>query len=224
VQVMPEADAAGYRFNPFDLTKVWPQADYPLIEIGTLTLNRNPDNYFAEVEQAAFSPGHFVPGIGPSPDKMLQGRLFAYGDAHRYRLGINHTRLPVNAPRAVPGGAANYGRDGAMRFDVDPRHAKNYEPNSFDGPAQSGKPLYNGLATSGVSGTTATERHAEDDDFTQAGALYRLMTEDERDRLVARIGASLGQVSRQDIVDRAIAHFRNADAEYGARVEAAVKG
>jgi catalase len=154
---------------------------------------------------------------------MLQGRLFAYGDAHRYRLGVNHTRLPVNAPRAVPGGAGNYGRDGAMQFEVPPRRAMNYEPNSFDGPAQGGEPLASGFAVSGVSGATAAERHAEDDDYGQAGTLYRVMAETERERLVARIGASLAQVRRQDIVDRAIAHFRNADAEYGARVEATVK-
>jgi catalase len=223
VQVMPDADAANYRFNPFDLTKVWPHSDYPLIEIGTLTSNRNPDNYFAEVEQAAFSPANFVPGIGPSPDKMLQGRLFAYGDAHRYRLGVNHTRLPVNAPRAVPGGAANYGRDGAMQFEVPQRGAKNYEPNSFGGPVQGGEPLANGFGVSGISGTTATELHSEDDDFGQAGSLYRVMAEDERSRLVARIAASLAGVSPQDIIDRAIGHFRNADAEYGARIEASVK-
>ena len=223
VQLMPEADAEGYRFNPFDLTKIWPHDDYPLIEIGTLTLNRNPENYFAEVEQAAFSPGNFVPGIGPSPDRMLQGRLFAYGDAHRYRLGVNHTRIPVNAPLGVAERATNYGRDGAMRQDVPPRHAKNYEPNSFDGPQESGEPLYRGLATTGFSGTAVTGRHSEDDDYVQAGALYRMMAEDERARLVTRIGESLAQVSRQDIVDRAITHFRNADAEYGARVEAVTK-
>ncbi|MAE96330.1 MAG: catalase [Deltaproteobacteria bacterium] len=223
VQLMPEADAATYRFNPFDLTKTWPHSDYPLIEVGTLTLNRNPDNYFAEVEQAAFDPGHFVPGIGPSPDKMLQGRLFAYSDAHRYRLGINHTRLPVNAPRGLPEGATNYGRDGAMRFDVTPRGAKNYEPNSFDGPVQGGGPAYAGLAATGVSSATPAARHAEDDDYVQAGALYRLMSEEERDRLVGRIAGSLAQVSRDDIVDRSIAHFRNADEEYGARLETALK-
>ena len=116
IQVMPAADAASYNVNPFDLTKVWPHSDYPLIEIGKMVLDRNPDNYFAEVEQAAFDPGHFVPGIGPSPDKMLQGRLFAYGDAHRYRLGINHTQLPINRPHATE--ADNYGRDGSMRFDA----------------------------------------------------------------------------------------------------------
>ena len=115
VQIMPFADAPHYRFNPFDLTKVWSQKDYPLIEVGKLVLNRNPENYFAEIEQAAFDPANFVPGIGPSPDKMLQGRLFAYGDAHRYRLGINHTQLSVNRPKAAE--ANNYGRDGYMRFD-----------------------------------------------------------------------------------------------------------
>jgi catalase len=223
VQVMPDADARGYRFNPFDLTKVWPHGDYPLIEVGTLTLNRNPDDYFAEVEQAAFSPANFVPGIGPSPDKMLQGRLFAYGDAHRYRLGVNHTRLPVNAPRGVPGGAANHGRDGAMRFDAPKRGVRNYEPNSFDGPMQSGEPHAKGLSLQGFSGATPTGPHAEDDDFVQAGALYREMAPDERERLVARIGGSLAQVSRQDVVDRAISYFRNADNEFGAGVEAAVK-
>ena len=103
---MPAAEAANYRFNPFDLTKVWPHEDYPPIEIGKLELNRNPENFFAEVEQSAFTPAHFVPGIGPSPDKMLQGRLFAYGDAHRYRVGINHDQLPVNRPHATE--ARNY--------------------------------------------------------------------------------------------------------------------
>ena len=127
VQVMPAAEAAGYHVNPFDLTKVWSHSDYPLIEIGKMVLDRNPENYFAEVEQAAFDPAHFVPGIGPSPDKMLQGRL-SYGDAHRYRLGINHTQLPVNGPKAAR--VANYGRDGAMRFDASYRHEKNYEADA----------------------------------------------------------------------------------------------
>jgi catalase len=224
VQVMPEREAAGYRFNPFDLTKVWSHADYPLIEVGRLVLDRNPDNYFASVEQAAFDPGNFVPGVGPSPDKMLQARLFAYGDAHRYRLGINHTRLPVNAPQGVSGGASNYGRDGAMRFDDNGGRAKNYEPNSFDGPRQTGEPLYAGLESQGASGSYAPVRHAEDDDFVQAGMLYRLMRNDERERLVGNIAGSLSRVSREDIVARAIGHFRNADPEYGARVEQAVKG
>ncbi|HVH07694.1 MAG TPA: catalase [Myxococcota bacterium] len=223
VQVMPEADARTYRYNPFDLTKVWRYADYPLIEVGKLVLNRNPANYFADVEQAAFDPGHFVPGVGPSPDKMLQARLFAYGDAHRYRLGVNHTQIPVNAPRGVAGGAANYGRDGAMRFDGNGGGTKNYEPNSFDGPRQTGEPLYAGDVLEGVGGAHAPVRHAEDDDFVQAGLLYRVMAEDARARLVANIGGSLGQVRRDDIVERALGHFRKADPEYGARVEDAVR-
>jgi catalase len=223
VQVMPEADAAAYRFNPFDLTKVWLYEDYPLIEVGRLVLDRNPDDYFAEVEQSAFDPGHFVPGVGPSPDKMLQGRLFAYGDAHRYRLGVNHTQLPVNAPRGVAGAASNYGRDGAMRIERTAARARNYEPNSFGGPRQTGEPLYLGLASEGSSGTFAPVRHAGDDDFVQAGMLYRVMKPDARERLVANIAGSLVQVSHPDIVARSIAHFRAADPDYGARVEAAVK-
>jgi catalase len=139
VQIMTEDEARAYRFNPFDVTTVWPNDGHPLREIGKLVLDRNPDNYFADVEQAAFDPANFVPGIGPSPDKMLQGRLFAYGDAHRYLLGINHTQLPVNSAHAA--GAANYGRDGAMRVDDDGGAAKNYEPNSYGGPEQTDAPL-----------------------------------------------------------------------------------
>jgi catalase len=218
VQVMPEADAAKYRIDPFDLTKVWNYRDYPLIPIATMVLNRVPDNYFAEVEQAAFDPGHFVPGIGPSPDRMLQARLFAYGDAHRYRLGVNHTRLPVNAPKAAEEGARNYGRDGCMRFDDNGgRAAKNYEPNSFDGPVQAGHELYAGLDISGTTGHYP-QVPREVDDFKQAGDLYRLQPADAQQRLVDNIAGSLAQVSRGDIVARSIVHFRNADAEFGARI------
>jgi catalase len=221
VQIMPVGEAAHYRFNPFDLTKVWSHADYPLIPVGTMILDRNPDNYFADVEQAAFNPSNFVPGIGPSPDKMLQGRLFAYGDAHRYRLGINHTQLPVNAPHATK--AENYGRDGAMRFDGNRGRAKNYEPNSFGGPAQTDEPLAAGIALAGVTGAHDWVRHAGDDDFVQAGMLYRLMTPAERDRLIANIAGSLGQVQHDGIVERSVAHFHNADPEFGERVALAVK-
>ncbi|MEZ4439516.1 MAG: catalase [Polyangiaceae bacterium] len=222
VQVMPEADAARYRFDPFDLTKVWPHADYPLIEVGKMVLNRTPANYFQDVEQSAFDPAHMVPGIGPSPDKMLQARLFAYGDAHRYRLGINHTQLPVNRPRGVEGGAQNYGRDGAMRFDGNGGASVNYEPNSYGGPVQSGVAFDEGWDLSGVTGPQAHVRHAEDDDFVQAGALYRLMSSDEKERLVQNIAGSLAQVTRDDVIERSVAHFRAADAEYGSRVAAAV--
>ena len=222
VQIMPAAEAASYRFNPFDLTKVWYYKDYPLITIGRLTLNRNPDNYFAEVEQAAFNPANFVPGIGPSPDKMLQGRLFAYGDTQRYRLGINHTQLPVNRPR-TEAGVHNYGRDGAMRFDANGKRAKNYEPNSFDGPAETNVPTYAGVEVSGITGSHKPVLHKEDSDFVQAGALYRLMKPEEKDRLISNIAGNLGKVSRDDIIARAIGHFRLADADYGARLEAAIK-
>src|SRR6202521_1222310 len=140
MQIMPAADAAKYRFNPFDVTKVWPHRDYPLTTVGRLVLNRNPENYFAEVEQAAFNPAHFVPGIGPSPDKMLQGRLFSYGDTHRYSLGADHMHLPSNQPH-VPR-ANNYSRDGAMRVDGNHGREKNYEPNSFGGPQQTCRPLW----------------------------------------------------------------------------------
>ncbi len=227
VQVMPDADAAGYRINPFDLTKVWPHGDYPLIEVGRMTLNRTPLNYFADVEQSAFDPGHMVTGVGPSPDKMLQARLFSYGDAHRYRLGINHTRLPVNSPRGCPfDHGQNYGRDGAMRFDANGGRSVNYEPNSFNGPAQTDEPLYGGMETGGLSGAYGAEIR-EVDDFAQAGDLYRLMSSDERQRLVRAIAGLLSQVQCGDIgdgiVERSIEHFRRADPSYGRRVETAVK-
>jgi len=220
VQIMPAAEAANYRFNPFDLTKVWHYADYPLQEVGRLVLDRNPDNYFADVEQSAFNPGNFVPGIGPSPDKMLQGRLFSYADTQRYRLGINHTSLPVNSPHATK--ANNYARDGAMRFDGNEGRAKNYEPNSFDGPAQTNEPHSAPLEMSGLSGSSPNMPHAEDNDFVQAGDLYRLVSEDEKQRLVANIASGLSAVSRPDIIERSIAHFRNADPDYGDRIAKAV--
>ncbi|WP_443056664.1 catalase [Streptomyces sp. MUM 178J] len=224
VQIMPAAEAAEYRFNPFDLTKVWPHSDYPLQRVGRLVLDRNPDNVFAEVEQAAFSPNNFVPGIGPSPDKMLQGRLFAYADAHRYRLGVNHTQLPVNAPKAVPGrGADNYGRDGFMATRNGSRHDKNYEPNSYQGPTQTDAALSAPLAVSGYTGAHAAPAHVKDDDFFQAGELYRLMSEEEKSRLVANIAGGLSQVTRDDVIEKNLAHFHAADEDYGRRVEEAVR-
>lgn len=219
VQLMPAAQAAGYHLNPFDVTKVWPHADYPLQEVGRMVLDRNPGNYFAEVEQAAFDPAHFVAGIGPSPDKMLQGRLFAYGDAHRYRLGINHTQLPVNQPHAAK--TDNYGHDGLMCVRVTPASDKNYEPNSFGGPVQTDASMCAPLEAAGFSGPYPWDDR-ESDDFAQAGALYRLMDEQAKARLVANIAKSLSQVSRDDIAERSVAHFRKADAEYGERVSEAV--
>ncbi len=153
---------------------------------------------------------------------MLQGRLFSYGDTQRYRLGINHTQIPVNRTR-VQGGAHNYGRDGAMRFDANGGRAKNYEPNSFNGPAETSEPTYARIEVSGLTGTHKPVLHKEDSDFVQAGALYRLMKPEEKDRLIANIAGNLGKVTRDDIVTRAIGHFRAADADYGARLEAAIK-
>jgi catalase len=229
VQVMPEADAARYRFDPFDVTKVWPYADYPLIAIGRLTLNAVPDNYFADTEQAAFDPAAMVPGIGPSPDRMLQARLFAYGDAHRYRLGTNHTRLPINAPKGVPGGARNYGRDGAMRFDDNGGRGPNYEPNSRGGaavrpaPASLADQRYDhAAALGGSTGPQPPPIHKDNDDFVQAGALYRVMKPDEQGRLIANLAGSLAQVSRPAVIERSIGHFQKADAELGQRLADAV--
>lgn len=220
VQVMPVADAANYRFNPFDLTKVWPHEDYPRIEVGRMVLNRKPESYFGEVEQSAFDPAHFVPGIGPSPDRMLQARLFAYGDAHRYRVGINHLQLPVNAPKNAT--ARTYGRDGNMRYDDNGGASANYEPNGRDGPQQTGASYSLGYAVEGQVGQFAPPSHAEDDDFVQAGALYRLMKEDERTRLIDNIAGSLAQVTLPGVVERSIGYFEKADREYGERLRRAV--
>ena len=212
VQIMPEADAAKTPYNPFDLTKVWPHGDYPLIEVGTLELNRNPENYFAEVEQAAFTPANIVPGIGHSPDKMLQMRILSYGDAQRYRVGANHQRLPVNAARCP---VHNYQRDGAMRFDDNGGGAVNYEPNSFDGPIEDGSAKEPPLA---VSGDAARYDHrAGNDDFTQAGDLFRIMSADQQDRLMDTIAGAMSGVP-SDIVERQLGYFRKADAAYGAGI------
>ncbi|MCL6516536.1 catalase [Alicyclobacillus sp.] len=211
VQIMPLEDAQTYRFDPFDVTKVWSHKDYPLIPVGRLVLNRNPENYFAEVEQAAFSPANFVPGIGPSPDKMLQGRLFAYADAHRYRLGVNHALLPVNRPLSP---VNHYQRDGFMRFDGNGGGQVNYEPNSFGGPVQVPDAAFPALA---VSGTAASHRYPNDDHYTQAGDLYRLLPPDERADLIDNIVSSL-RLAHRDIQLRMLEHFRRADEEYGARV------
>jgi catalase len=224
VQIMPLEEAATYRVNPFDLTKVWSQKEYPLHEVGRLTLDRNADNYFGDVEQSGFDPGNFVPGIGPSPDKMLQGRLFAYGDAHRYRLGINHTQLPVNAPHATE--VHSYGRDGLMAGQGNGGRDKNYEPNSFDGPVETGMPYAAPLELRGTTGTFEWDRR-DTDDFSQAGDLYRLQPSEAQSRLVDNIAGGLGSVSAgpigEGIVERSIAHFRAADPEFGERVAQGVK-
>ncbi len=218
VQVMPEADAENYRWNPFDLTKVWPHADYPLIEVGVLEMNRNPDNYYAQIEQAAFSPANVPPGISFSPCKMLQARLFAYADAHRYRLGANFERLPVNCPHATK--AANYQRDGQMRFDDNGGAAPNYEPNSFGGPVENPAVKEPPLKISGDADHYEQKRGV-DDDYVQPGNLFRLLPADEKQRLINNISGTLGKVPK-DIQERMIAHFRKADPAYGDGIAAAI--
>jgi len=212
VQIMPEQDANTYRFDPFDVTKVWSQKDYPLIELGRMVLNRNPDNYFAEVEQATFSPGSFVPGIEASPDKMLQGRLFAYSDAHRYRVGGNHNTLPINRPQAE---VNNYQRDGAMRADNNGGGSVYYEPNSYGGPQEAPQHKTTPFA---VAGEAASVAYDHSDHYTQPGDLYRLMSADEQTRLVENIVAAMSPVERDDIKLRQIEHWRKADAELGQRI------
>lgn len=219
MQILPDEEARSYENNPFDLTKTWSQHDYPLIEVGQLTLNENPPNYFAHVEQSGFNPANFVPGIGPSPDKMLQGRLFAYGDAHRYRLGANHTQLSVNAPSATS--VNNYGRDGLMAQGDNGGRAVNYEPNSRGGPVQTDQALYSGIPVAGTTGTYVTVAHSADDNFSQAGALWRLQDRAAQARLATNIGNGLAGVTLPGVVDKSIAHFEAADPDYGAAVRAA---
>ena len=209
VQIMSEEDANKTPYNPFDLTKVWPHDDFPLIEVGTLELNRNPENYFAEVEQAALTPANTVPGIGHSPDKVLQMRILSYGDAQRYRIGTNHQHLPVNAARCP---VHNYQRDGAMRFDDNGGGAANYQPNSFGGPVDDPAANEPPLAITGDAGRY--DHRENNDDYTQAGDLFRLLSRDQRDRLMDTIAGAMDGVPA-DIVERQLGYFRIADASYG---------
>jgi catalase len=214
VQIMPEQEAESYRWNPFDLTKVWPHADYPLIDVGVFELNRNPENYFADVEQAAFAPSNVVPGISFSPDKMLQARIFAYADAHRYRLGVNYELLPVNRPHSTI--AQNYQRDGFMRFDGNAGGLVNYEPNSYGGPVENPAFREPPLKISGDADHYNQPR--VDDDFVQPGNLFRLMPKDEQARLIKSIVESLKNVP-EFIQKRMLEHFHRADKNYGAGVQ-----
>jgi len=212
VQVMAEKEADTYHINPFDLTKVWPQKEYPLVEVGEIVLDRNPENYFAEVEQAAFEPRNIVPGMGYSPDKMLQGRLISYPDAHRYRIGVNYDALPVNKPQCP---VRTYNRDGAMRFDGNYGSAPNYEPNTFNGPAED--PAYREHPRT-ISGSVDRHNHRLDSDYyTQPGNLFRLMSPAERERLIGNIVASMKTVPG-NIQQRQLQHFMKADPAYGAGV------
>lgn len=217
VQIMPEADAAKVPYHPFDLTKVWPKRDYPLIEVGYFELNKNPENYFADVEQAAFNPAHIVPGIGFSPDRMLQGRLFSYGDAQRYRLGVNHSQIPVNTPRCP---YHSYHRDGAMRVDGNQGSRLHYEPNSQgewqEQPDFSEPPL----ALEG-----AADRfdywETEPDYFTQPGNLFRLMSPAQQQVLFENTARNMNGVP-DAIKMKHICHCMQADPAYGQGVAKAL--
>ncbi|MGH9065089.1 MAG: catalase [Acidimicrobiales bacterium] len=216
VQVMPFEDAADYRFNPFDLTKVWPHADYPPVTIGRFVLDRNPESYFAEIEQSAFEPANMVPGVAPSPDKMLQGRLFSYPDTHRHRIGPNYLQLPVNQPK-IP--VHSYNKDGPMRYHQSGDQPV-YAPNSYGGPAADpasyGDPAYQ---LSGEIVRSAYRAHREDTDFVQPGTLYReVLSETDRDHMVTNIVGHASQGVETDVLARVIDYWRQVDGDLGARV------
>jgi catalase len=216
VQIMPEKAAATYRHNPFDLTKVWFHRDYPLIPVGVMELNRNPENFFAEVEQAAFSPANVVPGIGFSPDKMLQGRLFSYGDTQRYRLGVNFNHIPVNAPKCP---FHSYHRDGKMRTDGNLGATPTYFPNSFgewtDRPDLAEPPL-------AIEGAAAHWDHRVDQDYySQPRALFRLMSPAQKQALFGNTARAMGDAARH-IKQRHIANCLKADPAYGEGVAKAM--
>jgi len=218
IQIMTPEQANEYRFDPFDITKVWFHADYPPMTIGRLVLNRNPVNYFAEVEQAAFSPANFVPGIAASPDKLLQGRLFSYHDTHIHRLGVNYPMIPINRPKA----AVNYyQRDGFMNVSENVGGEPNYYPNSFGGP----EPTPNVEEPSfDISGEAKRQPYTHpNDDFFQAGELYRrVMTDEDREHLIGNITTHLYNAQKR-IQLRQTAIFYKADPEYGSRVAKGLK-
>lgn len=218
VQIMPEADADKTPYNPFDLTKVWPHADYPLIEVGVMELNRNPDNYFAEIEQAAFSPSNAVPGIGFSPDRVLQARIFAYADAHRYRLGTHYEALPVNAPKCP---VHHYHKDGSMRFfDNDTGNPDAYyEPNSIAGPAEDASYREPPLK---IDGDADRYDHRDgNDDYGQPRALFEMFDDAQRARLFANIAGAMQGVP-DAIIERQLGHFHKVHPDYAAGVAKAL--
>ena len=222
VQVMPYADAKDYRFNPFDLTKVWSHKDYPLIRVGTMTLNQNPENFFAQIEQAAFSPGNVVPGIGLSPDKMLLGRSFAYTDAQRNRIGTNFHQVPVNRSRVE---VNTHMFDGQMAIEHSGA-APVYAPNSAGRPwsDQTG-PVEDGWETDGDMVRSAYAPHAEDDDFGQPGTLVREVFDDaQRARLIDQVSGSLLGGVHGAVLERALEYWKSVDAEVGKRIEDKVRG
>ena len=218
VQIMPEADVGKHWYDPFDLTKVWPHADYPPIDIGVLELNRNPENYFAEIEQVAFSPSNIVPGIGFSPDKMLQGRIFAYADAHRYRLGTHYEHLPVNRSRCP---VHNYHKDGPMRFF--PQETGNvdayYEPNSFSGVSEDKSFAEPPLK---ISGDADRYNHRDgNDDYRQVTALFNLFNKEQKARLFSNIAEAMWGIPGF-IIERQLGHFKKVHPEYESGVRAAL--
>ncbi|RIJ42607.1 catalase [Pontibacter oryzae] len=217
VQIMPEAEAATYKWNPFDLTKVWSQKDYPLIDVGVIELNENPDNFFAHVEQAAFAPAHIVDGISYSPDKMLQGRLLAYPDAQRYRLGANYEHIPVNR---CPYMVSNYQRDGQMRVDGNGGSQPNYFPNSFDGvyTDEKYKQPAEDLGQHVVADWFDRNAEGENDHYTQPGNLFRLMSAEARQHTISNIVGAMKGISgekRELIINRQLCHFFRADISLG---------
>jgi catalase len=222
MQIMPFEEAKTYRFNPFDLTKVWPHGDYPLIEVGQLTLNRNVTDYHTEIEQAASQPNNMVPGTGLSPDKMLMARGFAYADAHRARLGVNYQQIPVNRPRVD---VRAYSKDGAMRVQnvTDPV----YYPNSVEAAPAAGTDTYPEQAVWAADGEmvrAAYTLHAEDDDFGQPNTLInQVIDDDQRARLVDTVSGALANIRREAIVQRAYEYWRNIDKPIGDRIEAATQ-
>jgi catalase len=222
MQIMPFAEAETYRYNPFDLTKVWPHSDYPLIPVGKLTLNRNPTDYHTEIEQAAFEPNNLVPGIGASPDKMLLGRMFAYADAHRARLGVNYKQIPVNSPKSP---VHSYSKDGAMRvMNVsDPVYA----PNSKGGP-KADADRYPEVATWPADGDMVRSAYTlrkDDDDFGQPNTLInKVMDQAARDRLVSNVVGHLKNGVSKPVLERAFQYWRNIDKTIGDRIAKGVTG
>lgn len=217
VQVMTFEEAEKHKFNPFDLTKVWSHKEFPLIPVGRIVLNRNPKNYFAEVEQVAFSPAHLVPGIEPSPDKMLQGRLYSYSDTHRHRLGTNYQQLPVNCPFNTK--VRNYQRDGPQCVDDNQEGAPNYYPNSFSGPQDSPKFLEQQLSYTGDVGRYNT---ADDDNFTQVGIFWRdVLTDEDKKHLIINMSGHLKD-AQEFLQKRAVANFSKCDPDYGRALQEAL--
>ena len=217
IQVMTEIEAKNYKYNPFDLTKVWSHKDFPLIDVGVMELNRNPNNYFKEIEQSAFSPSNTVPGIGLSPDKMLQARAFSYPDAHRYRLGTHYEMLPVNKPLNE---VNNYHADGAMNFgDIKEKSEVNYEPNSFGGPKEN--PIYKEPSLEIFGDANRYDRTLNNDYFTQPRDLFNLMNDSQKNQLFSNIAASMSGVPRE-IIDRQIALYEKISQEYANGVKRAL--